>query len=400
MFTLIFSELVQGFKRIWKLYLTNIIAIMIVILLFAYIDGSRRQLNLQNTVFSGEIVIKLTKPVDNVEDLLKKSIPSVLYVTKKTRCDVSYKLPGKNNSGSAELIGLDMAKDKNLSRYLTYLSGRSLQKSGDILVPSSLLQKYDVKLGDSVRINGKTSDKVINFAAYRICGIYNSPGLNLFSSPKFLIKYDAMEQYFFPKDKDIEYCLYFKKGVIPETINLDIRKAFNDTNKELVDSIESKRVSSWDVLNIAVQFNVFLILIIILTIIVIITIVMLVNFNVYMIMFRKKNKEIGTLMSFGIRPWKIGLVLWLESIFQLCISTVIAVVLCFILAFFARYQLAKGFLEVLFVLLSGTNRIDFFIQFYQVKNAFLIVFAAVTLSQIPLFFKVLVSNPLNVMSGK
>ena len=42
MFTLIIAEIIQGFKRVWKLYLTNILAILFIILLLAYIDGSQR----------------------------------------------------------------------------------------------------------------------------------------------------------------------------------------------------------------------------------------------------------------------------------------------------------------------------------------------------------------------
>ncbi len=400
MFTLIFAEIIQGFKRIWKLYLTNIISIMLIILLFAYIDGSRRQLNLQNTVFTGEIVMKMKLDIDNIPDKLIKKIPSLLYVSRKVRSDIQYRLPGQNNSGSAELIGVNLLEDKNLADYLTLNEGRLLKEGKDILVPSSLLQKTDLKIGDTIRVTGKNADKVYNAAAYKICGIYNSPGLNLFSTPRFIVKYQSMEAFFMPQPKDIEYCLFFKGGIIPDTINKDIREALDDQDKTKVESIEAKRVSSWDVLNISVQFNVFLILMIILTIIVVVTVVLLVNFNIYMILFRKRQREIGTLMSFGIPSWKIGLTLFLESVSQLLVSMIIAVILCFFIALIAKQQIAGGFLEVLFVLLSGTNRMDLYIQFYQIKNAFLIILSAVTISQIPLFLKIIFSNPISVMQGK
>jgi ABC-type antimicrobial peptide transport system permease subunit len=203
-----------------------------------------------------------------------------------------------------------------------------------------------------------------------------------------------------PRPIDYEYCLFFTGGIIPDTINKDLRDAFNDTKREIIDSIEAMRVSSFDVLDLSVQFNVFLILIIILAIIVVITVVYLVNFNINLILFRKRQKEIGTLMSFGVRPWKIGLTLYLESISQLVLSTAAAVVLCFIIALAARQQVAGGFLEVLFVLLSGTNRIDFYIQGYQVYTAFIWLFSAVTLSQVPIFVRVLTSNPIDIMANK
>ena len=45
MFTLIIKEILLSAGRNWKLYLTNIIAILLIILLYAYMDGSRRQLD-------------------------------------------------------------------------------------------------------------------------------------------------------------------------------------------------------------------------------------------------------------------------------------------------------------------------------------------------------------------
>ena len=400
MFTLIFAEILYGFKRIWKLYMTNIISIMLIVLLLAYIDGSRRQLNLQTTVFSGEIVMKLKTKVDAVPEKLVQSIPALKYVSQKIRATAQYRMPGQNNTESAEIIGVDFQKDVNLKNYMTLLQGRFIQTGKDIMVPSSIMQKMDLKVGDLIRISGKNADKVYNSAAFKICGIYNSPGLNLFSTPQFLVKYDSMKNYYMPKDKDVEYCLFFKGSKTPDDINLQIRKALNDENRTLIDSIEAKTVSSWDVLNISIQFNVFLILMIILTILAVVTVVILVNFNVYMILFRKRQKQIGTLMSFGIKSWKIGLSILFESVIQLAVSTVAAVVLCFLVALLARQQLAGGFLEILFVLLSGTNRIDLFIQFYQIRNAFLIILGAVVVSQIPIFFRIVISNPIKVMQGK
>jgi ABC-type lipoprotein release transport system permease subunit len=402
MFTLIFAELTGSFKRIWRLYLTNILSIMLIILLYAYLDGSRRQLNLQKTVFSGEIIVKMATNIDNVEGIIRDNIKPLLYVSEKISSDVNFRMPGNNSSlaNSAELLGVDLSNDKNLAGYLTLKDGSFPKNDREILIPSSLLQKIDIKTGSVLQVSGMNAVKLENSAAYRVCGIYNSPGLSLFERPRLLIKLSAMKSFFMPRPIDFEYCLFFKGGFIPDTINKDLRDAFHDTKRDIIDSIEAMRVSSFDVLNLSVQFNVFLILIIILAIIVVITVVYLVNFNINLILFRKRQKEIGTLMSFGVRPWKIGLTLYLESISQLVLSTVAAVILCFIISIAARQQVAGGFLEVLFVLLSGTNRIDFFIQEYQVYTAFIWLFSAVTLSQVPIFIRVLTSNPIDIMSNK
>ncbi len=402
MFTLIIAEITGGFKRIWKLYLTNIMSIMLIILLYAYIDGSRRQLNLQNTVFSGEIVVKMGTNIDNVEGTIESNIKPILYVAEKLSSDVQYSVPRESSSfaNNAQLIGVDMQKDLNLASYLTLREGRRLKNDRDILIPSSLLQKIDIKTGGTIQVSGLNAAKAMNVSAFRVCGIYNSPGLSLFESPRLLVKISAMKSFYMPAARDIEYCLFFKDGIIPDTINKDLRDAFNDIKRDKIDSIEAKRISSFDILNLAVQFNVFLIIMIILTIFVVSTVVALVNFNVSLILFRKRQKEIGTLMAFGVRSWKIGITLYLESVFQLLISTVAAVIFCVIISIAAKQQVAGGFLEVLFVLLSGTNRIDFFIQGYQVVTAFEWILTAVTLSQVPIFLRVLIGNPIEIMTNK
>ena len=82
MFTLVFSYLFFEFRKTWKLYLTNILSILTIILLFAYIDGSKRQLNLQNTVFSGELVARFKIKIEDLEGKLLSSIPEINYLNK------------------------------------------------------------------------------------------------------------------------------------------------------------------------------------------------------------------------------------------------------------------------------------------------------------------------------
>lgn len=400
MFTLIFAEIIQGFKRIWKLYLTNILSILFIILLFAYIDGSRRQLNLQKTAFSGEVVVKMNEDYADTEQILKDNIPSITYITNKIRAQVQYRLPSNKNTGMVELIGVDLESDKNLINYLTLREGRTLQETKDILIPTSIWQKTDINVGDIVLIIGKNAQKVYNTAPFKVCGFYNSASLTIFSIPRFLITTEAMQNFYMPKTVDIEYCLYFEDGKIPPMLNKDIRTAFDDKDRTKVKAIEYMQVSSLDVMNISVQMGVFLYLIISLTIIVVVTVVILVNFNIYMILFRKSQKQFGTLMAFGVPAWKISLTLLLKSFFQIVFSTMFAVILALAISSLASQQLAGGFIEVIFVLLSGTNRIDFFIQPGQINTAFWIIMAAVAVAQIPIFFKVILSHPIEVISGR
>ena len=57
MWTLVLKDIAANARRMWKLYLTNIIAMLVIILLYAMIAGSARQMDLLNTVFSGEVTM-------------------------------------------------------------------------------------------------------------------------------------------------------------------------------------------------------------------------------------------------------------------------------------------------------------------------------------------------------
>lgn len=402
---LIFAYLFHGFRKTWKLYLTNILSLVVIILLFAYLDGSKRQLNLQNSVFSGEVVVQMkdvpsSEAIPNVDVILREQVKGIQSVSKKIRSSVTYKLPGKNNTGDAELLGVDLKADKNLADYLTLVSGRLMENEEDVLLPSSILENTDVKVGDSISIQGKTAENVFNSSVYKVCGIYQFPDLNLYNRPKLIIQYKTMENFYYPRVSSIEYCLFFKDSKVPETINSNISTALSDSAKTKVKSINAKQVTMMDVLNISVQFNVFLVIMVLLTILVMTSVIILVNFNIYTIIFRKRSREIGTLMAFGTPVWKIALTLFIESVLQVVLCTLIAVIACELLSLIARQQLAGGFIEVLLLLLSGTNRLDLYIQFYQVKNCFFIILTAVTISQIPILLRVLFSNPILFINKK
>ena len=215
---MIFAEITGSFKRIWRLYLTNVLAIMLVILLYAYIDGSRRQLNLQNTVFSGEIVVKMAANIENTGGIISSNVPDLLYVSEKLSSDVQYHVPGSsgNLANSAELIGINLQKDKNLASYLTLREGSPLKTDRDILIPSSLLKKIDIKIGSTIEVSGFNASKMMNSAAFRVCGIYNSPGLTLFESPRLLVNLPAMRSFLCRMPK-ITNTACFSRGVISPT---------------------------------------------------------------------------------------------------------------------------------------------------------------------------------------
>lgn len=399
MLKLAIEYLVHGFRSSWKLYATNVLSLMAILLLFGYLEGARRQLNLRNTVFSGETVVKLKADLPGAEAALRTGLPGLKSVSRKIRAPVGYKALGKDAVGQAELLGAELGadlragEDEPLASWLEFASGRPMRNDQEILVPESFRADSGVGVGDSISIRGRTSRGEINSAVFRVCGIYRSPELSLFDSPRLIVSYESMGSFIQPEPRDIEYCLFFKDGVPPDDVNAQVSKALGDSGKHLVRSVESGMVSVFDVLNVSVQFNVFLVIVVFVAIAVMATVVVLVNFNIFTITFRKRMKEIGTLMAFGSPKPAIAFTLLVESLAQVLICTAAATAACLAVSLAAGGIRASGSLQILLTLLSGSDRLDIMITFARVKVCFFIMAAAVVLAQAPIAVRVLAGSP-------
>lgn len=405
MLKFIIASLTVGFKRFWKLYITNIFCIVFIILLFSFLDGSKRQLDYSAVVFTGRINVKLKQEVGNFEEKLLKKFDKSEYVVKRISADVTYRFPKKGagvGTGSAKLIGMDIDQNPHLVNFITMLDGKYTLDEGEILIPSSLLSKVDIKLGDKVRLSGQTAEKYITTGAYKVAGIYNASNIDISGDPVMLINFSEMKNFYVPFTKNIEYCIYFKdekiSGAIEANYWLYINEIVGDTT--LVEDVNLNVLSSGDTLNLSTQFNVFLYILVTLTIIVVLTLVVLVNFSIYLVLSRERNKEMGALLALGVPQWKIGLTYFLEAFFQIVISTFIGVLICCILSYALANNLVGGQLELLMVLLSGTNKIDLFVQFYQIQWAFILICIALVLSQIPIYIKFALNSPINFIQKK
>jgi hypothetical protein len=386
--------LIHGFRSSWKLYLTNIISLMVILLLFGYLEGARRELDLRNTAFSGESVVKIKVDVPGVESALRAGLPGIKSVSRKLRAAVDYKALGKNAVGEAELIGADLRPGADpLSSWLEIISGRTMENDQEILVPESFLADSDVGVGDSISVKGKTSGGELNSAVFWVCGIYRSPELSLFASPRLIVGYDSMRSFLQPGPQDVEYCLFFRGGSPPDSINALVSRAVDDPGKRKVESVKSGIVSVFDVLNISVQFNVFLVIVVFVAIAVMATVIVLVNFNIFTITFRKRQKEIGTLMAFGSPTRAIALALLVESLAQVLVCTGVASLACLAISLAASRIRVGGSLQLLLTLLSGSDRLDLMITFAQMKTCFLLMVSAVVLAQAPISIRILAGSP-------
>ena len=154
MLKLAFEYLVHGFRSSWKLYVTNILALIAILLLFGYLEGARRQLNLRNSVFSGETVVKMKVEEPDIEGELRAGLPGIASISRKIRAPVAYKALGKEAVGQAELLGVDLRPEDGdpLSSWLEIISGRTMRNGREILVPESFLDDSNVQVGDAVSV--------------------------------------------------------------------------------------------------------------------------------------------------------------------------------------------------------------------------------------------------------
>jgi hypothetical protein len=391
---LAFAYLVHGFRSSWKLYLTNVLSLMVILLLFGYLEGARRQLNLRNSAFSGEAIVKLKLELPGAESALR-GLPGAVAVTKKVRAAVSYKALGRDSIGEAELLGADLrpGRDPPLSRWLEIVAGRTMENDQETLVPESFVADTEARVGDSVSIQGKTSRGELNSAVFRICGVYRSSEIGLFSPPRLIVAYSSALSFLQPQPRDIEYCLFFRGGAPPADVNALVAKALDDRGMRKVLSVDSGLVSVFDVLNVSVQFNVFLVIVVFVAIAVMATVLVLVNFNIFTIGFRKRRKEIGTLMAFGAPTPVIALALFLESLAQVLICTAAAGAACFALSSALGGAKVGGSLQLLLTLLSGSDRLELAFTFGQLRTCFAIMAAAVVLAQAPIAVRVMAGSP-------
>lgn len=297
------------------------------------------------------------------------------------------------------MIGVEFDTDTRLKDYLTLQAGTYPRESREILLPSSMLVKSNLHLGDVVRITGKTAGKLTNNGRFKIVGIYHSPSMTLFTVPKFLTTFEAMENFYQPAIHDVQIGVFYRNGV-PDDAYKGITSVLEGPKGLGVEHLTSNRVNAFDSLNISVQFNIFLLVLILVTVFVVITIVLLVNFNVFFLMLRKRRREMGTLMSFGVSPATIVVTTILETLVMVALSVFAATLLCLLASWAGTNQRTTGVFELLVVLLSGTNRIDLFLQPYQIALAAGLVLGAALVAQIHNLVEMAYATPQHFWSSQ
>ncbi len=401
MWEMLINEIRYHARSMIKLYITNAFALFVIIFLLAYRDGATRQINLQKTAFAGEVVVKFGEVTQSESELMAglRKIPHVELITRKLRSRVDYRISGAGNAlGSAEILGVDFENDLRLVRYLSLFKGRLPQNDREILVPESLLQMGDVGVGHVVYVQGKTSAGVYNAMSFKVCGIYRSSKLTLFETPRLIVRLSAMEKFFMPKISDREFGLFFRGSQFPDEWDA-LWNLLKDAMGEdiAITYVDAPSASIMDVMDITTQFNIFLLVVIAFVIIALLSLVMLVNFNISSVLYRQRQPYVGAMMAMGIARWRLALMLYLESLVRLVLSLAMALVVLLVVKVILDGQVLQGVGEMLFMLLSGTSRVDLYLRPWQIGFGFGMTVLVMTLAEIPVLVQLVRSTPCELL---
>lgn len=399
MLTLAIKNTRHYFSRYWKLYVSNTVFAGMIIFLFSFLGGAQRQLERVSTAFNGEAVVTFTDTLAQLAERIPRHIPYVSSVKKRLTAHCTFKIPHTGHYLRAEMLGVEAVKETGLVKGLFFVKGGMIENTQDIVIPSSFLRNSDISTGDRIVIKGKTAHGVINMAAFTVRGVYKAPDIFLFAHKPAIVDIKAMERFYQPSVAQYSYCFFFNERGPRDNMGVVLNNMFKD--EDVVRNVTIHRISSFDFTHIPRQFNIFLGVLVVLTILSIMSVVVVVNFSIYVLMFRNRYFEIGALKAFGVPVWKVIGSISLEVILQSTIAIVVAIALNGVAAFMVQAHflpLSKP-LEVLFLLTSGSGTLVLDCGVSQCVKAFLVLLCSAFVAVVPIIVHVSFLSPKKLYSS-
>jgi ABC-type lipoprotein release transport system permease subunit len=214
-----------------------------------------------------------------------------------------------------EFIGVDFNKHKTLMKLdenMTQGQWPSMQTEQGVLIGQELALKFQLNVGDMLNVNYQNVSQEIKNDLMPIIGIYHKNGRSFEKTKVYLSAQRAYELFFGEMNNDF----YFHRIV-----------SFEKTMKENFKLAESYKLKSWKDLNpemgVILEFHDGMINLFLLIIAITVTMTILTPVN---ILWQERLSELKMMTIIGIpqrKIWKIG---FFESIFMICISTVVAII--------------------------------------------------------------------------
>jgi len=257
----------------------------------------------------------LRKTIDNAEPLMRKlaSIQGITAVAPRT---VSYViLNSKNRSYAAALVGIDPAREVQVSTlYSTVVAGRFL-KAGDgaqIVIGDALARNLHVGVGGTLTLLGTAADGTVAADVVTVAGIFRTgtPDLDRQTAEMPLSRFQ--NDFAIASKVNLIVIAGHSLGAIQNSLQSiqATAKAFG------ADALDWTRLEP--AVNDIILFGESFWLLIYISLIAIVVFILL---NTILMSLLERHREFGMLMAIGMRPTKLGLLVWVELFFLAVLGT-------------------------------------------------------------------------------
>lgn len=324
------KNLLSDKKRTAKKMAFMVLAVSMILACIALLNGSSRQMRESLYYSLGDIRAEARTKKGNIVEVRKDMQElfkgrGVLF----QEYHQNGQLIGPAGYASARIRGVEPAYMSYFSRTIGWneaLKGEF--KRGSILLEAGLAAKVQAHKGDSVSIRIRAEEGFVNANQFKVAGIYmgnpwlykNTVLLRIEDVRELFSKDDAVNTltgFFFNKKQSGE----LRTLVSPLDIKYS-RIALFSTRTDMENS------------NVVMVFGYYRAFMIFILSIVILTFIIILYFsiqNIYFVEYRTRRKELATLLTFGMKPGSLMVVVFFETLLVFLVSLLFSFIILFAL---------------------------------------------------------------------
>jgi ABC-type lipoprotein release transport system permease subunit len=326
-----FKNLLNNRRRTIGILFFITVTFTIVFVNLMFLAGTNYQMKEAISNNRGDLNLFFKDPYTN-PDMYFSLSPSMLSLMEDNIriFRTSAQLIGSSGYANGNVIGTETKFLKYLQHNVSWLAKptKSLH-SGSALIEAVLAEKLNVKKGDLLTIQVRTVPGVFNTVQVKIDGIFI--GSNLIYGNSLFINIQDMNQLWLAENFYNELRFYFKKDVSIATIS----NVFNQINTQYFNKVyifsPKLDITKDNVFSIFRYYRFLIVFLLTLLNIVFIVILYFAVNNLYFLSFRARRQEISTLLTYGMKPARIKLIVFWEAILIFSVSFLLSIVLTAIL---------------------------------------------------------------------
>lgn len=243
-------------------------------------------------------------------------------------------LIGNQGYSEGTVIGTDPVYLKYLNRNVSWLAKQDNNlKEGTAIIEATLADKLNLIKGDYLTIQIHTEEGMINTLQVLVDGIFI--GSNIIYGDTLFINIKDQNLLFMQENQLNEIRVFYKKNVTDDALVKILGNLSHNFFK--LATFESPRLDPMTdyVFQIFIYYRYLLIFLFFLLNTVFVIILYFAIQNLFFMMFRERRQEISTLLTYGMKPALIKLVVFWETLFvfltAICCAAVLSAILVLIL---------------------------------------------------------------------